>query len=110
MIQERIDNILNEKEILEQTIDENLKIFKDDDTLKKYKETMWRIFKQPIDHFEYQSEEENNNENDAGESSHQQRKDDEDQNKTQEAGETGEQEDSAKNKDAGNDNKNGNKR
>ena len=96
MIQERIDNILNEKEILEQTIDENLKKFKDDDTLKKYKETMWRIFRQPIDDFEYKSEEENNNENDAGESSHQQRKDDEDENTIQEAGETGEQEDSAK--------------
>ena len=101
MIQERIVNILNEREILEQTIDENLKIFKDDDTLKKYKETMWHIFKQPINDFEYQSEEENNNANDAGESSHQQQKDDEDENKIQEAGETGEQ-DSEKNKDAGN--------
>ena len=102
MIQERIVNILNEREILEQTIDENLKIFKDDVTLKKYKETMWQIFRQPIDDFEYKSEEENNNENDAAESSHQQQKDDEVENKMQEAGETGEQEDSEKNKDAGN--------
>ncbi|PWA72816.1 hypothetical protein CTI12_AA266580 [Artemisia annua] len=85
MKQERIDNILSEKEILELTIDENMKIFKDDEKLKNYKKTVWRIFKQPIDHFEYQSEEDYDDEDDiqnfeAGESSHQQQKEDEDDN------------------------------
>ncbi|PWA83044.1 hypothetical protein CTI12_AA172490 [Artemisia annua] len=116
MIQERIDNILSEKEILELTIDENLKIFKDDEKLKNYKKTVWRIFKQPIDHFEYQSEEDYDDEDDiqnfeAGESSHQQQKEDEDDNAELELKVTKicEQERTAEDKDAGNENEGGNK-
>ncbi|PWA67294.1 NB-ARC domains-containing protein [Artemisia annua] len=88
MIQERIDNILSEKEILELTIDENLKIFKDDEKLKNYKKTVW-----------------------PGESSHQQQKEDEDDNAELELKVTKicEQERTAEDKDAGNENECGNK-
>ena len=116
-IQDRIDNIMTEKAILELTIDENLKIFKDDEKLKNYQKTVWSIFKQPIDHFEYQSEEEYNYDDDIqnfepGESSHQKQKEDEDDNAELELKVTKicEKEQTAEDKDAGIENEGGNKR
>ncbi|PWA91612.1 hypothetical protein CTI12_AA089080 [Artemisia annua] len=50
MIKSRIENIVSDKEMLEQTIEENLKIFKDDVTLNQFKKIMWHLFKQLADH------------------------------------------------------------
>ncbi|PWA41970.1 hypothetical protein CTI12_AA548360 [Artemisia annua] len=113
MLKERIDNIVSDKEILEQTIDENLKIFEDDDMQKQFKETMSHIFKQPADHFRWlnlqSSSPSTSSSIQAGESSHQKGNDDEDDNGNQGAGQSGQQEGNAKNEDAGNDNEDGNK-